>query len=216
MGSACAHHTRNLTKCSESGQPKPKVIPPFPSSEKLTDSTWCEGELLRQTPQWCVCSCFCKNMSVCRAAQKHRAFSRQKRKESELGFPLLPGKEAIKQNQTQKTSQQGLSQGNHFTLFSWDKEVFPSTQHLPFIWLVVFGYLFLPWFPCDFGGQGMWKYLRNSHPLLTAKESSPMSEMCPEFTHGGWRNTSSPYNPQLTRRQMHGFGKITPWSHFPV
>lgn len=54
MGSACAHHAGDLTKCSEGGQPKPKVIPTFPASEKLPDSPRSEGELLRQTPQWCL------------------------------------------------------------------------------------------------------------------------------------------------------------------
>lgn len=54
MGSACAHHTGDLTKCSEGGQPKPKVIPTFPASEKLPDSPWSEGELLRDTSVMCL------------------------------------------------------------------------------------------------------------------------------------------------------------------
>lgn len=93
-------------------------------------------------------------MSICRAAQKHMAFCREKINRVQAGISPSPRKSKAKQNPTQKTSWQSLSQGNQFALFSWDKEAFRSTQHLPFMWLVVFDYLFLPWFPCGFWRPG--------------------------------------------------------------
>lgn len=98
MGSACAHHNGDPTKCSESGQPKPKVIPTFPASEK---SHWQASDLKE--------NCWDRHLSDVsvlvsvktrgshQGAQKHTGFCRGEIKESKLRSPLLPGKE--KQNQ---------------------------------------------------------------------------------------------------------------------
>lgn len=179
MGSACAHHAGDLTKCSESGQPK--VIPTFSASEKLTGSTWCGGELLRQTPQWCVCACFWKNMSICRAAQKHTVFCREKIKESKLGFPLLPGK--AKQNKIQPRKPHGKAFFGEISLLCslGTRKRFP--QHNISLSC---GLLSLITFSCHgfhvvFGGQGVWKCLRNTHHLLTVRQSSPVAEVCPVY-----------------------------------
>lgn len=113
-------------------------------------------------------------------AQKHTGFCRGKIKESKLGSPLLPGKE--KQNRTKPRKPHGKVFLREISLLYSPGTRRASTQHLPFIFLVVFGYLFLPQFPCVFQGQGMWRYLKNTHPLLTAEQSSPIAEMCPAFT----------------------------------